>query len=199
MKRFLPTIIGLLLGGASAFAANISTLSPSPNFSEASQIVGTLNTVIQNVNTQGPGLLPSGLVGGLPAATTGTTIQALGTVTLPASFLANIGQGVRVTCWGAGTNTGTNTLTIQFGTATALAVSPGATTTATFQAKATIIKTGASTQQIWQEGQYNATWVTPTNTSGTQTDTSSIAITCSGTSTTSTNFTLNGMFVEVLK
>jgi hypothetical protein len=41
--------------------------------------------------------------------------------------------------------------------------------------------------------------VLPTIISATQTDTAAITITCSGTSTTSTNFTLDGMFVTTLQ
>lgn len=134
-----------------------------------------------------------------PATTTGTTIQTLGTLTLPASLLANAGQGVRIHCWGAGTNTGTNTLTLQFGSQTAFAVAGGATTAGTFDAQMDVVKSGASTQQIFSKGWFNVTMTQPVNTAGTQADTATIPITCSGTSTTSAQFTLNGMTVELLK
>jgi hypothetical protein len=177
-------------------AANFSTLPSTPAFNEPSQIVATLNTLILQMNAQGPGL-----TGSAPnqTPTTGTTIQALGTVTIPAGILANPGQAIRVTCFGAGTVTGTNTLTLQFGTSTAFAIAGAATTAGQFQGYQLIMKTGASTQEVFSYGSFNTTFTTPTTIAATQTDTGPINETCSGTSTTSGQFTLNGMIVEQIK
>lgn len=193
LKRALATVTAVLCAGAIAFAANIPLLTgPQP----AGDLVSIVNGLINSINAS-TGL--SGYVGNLPATTTGTTIQTLGTGTLPAALLKRNGQGVRITCFGSGTSTGTNTLTVQVGTATAYAVAGAATTAGVFQATVTVSKTGASTQQILSGGSFNVTPVTPTIISATQTDTAPINVTCSGTSTTSAQFTLSGMFVETLQ
>jgi hypothetical protein len=198
--KLKQVLLAAVAAGALMFnqaeAANVPILTPSPNISEASQIVPTINTLIQSLNTNLGGEFGSSPV---QATTTQTTIQTLGTITLNGGTLANAGQAVRITCFGTGTATGTNTLTIQFGTATAFAVAGSATTAGVFQASVLVMKTGASTQQILSQGSFNATLTTATEQSATQTDTSPINVTCSGTSTTSGNFTLNGMIGETIK
>ena len=192
MKRLFYALTGLVFTALTAFGANIPLLT-GPQ--DPSQLNATINQVIQSINTGVEGSI-GGFVG--PAATTGTSIQILGTATIAANSLAN-GQSVRVTCWGAGTATGTNTLTIQVGTATAFAVAGAGTTAGTFKAQVLLQKTGASTQSLWSEGAFNVTPVQPVIVAATQTDTAAIPVTCSGTSTTSTNFTLNGMIAEQIK
>jgi hypothetical protein len=194
-KRIAYALTGLVLSSVIALGANLPLIPSNPNYSDPSQIIPTLNFLVQSINAGVEGSL-GGFVG--PQATTGTTIQVLGTATIPASSLSN-GQAVRVVCWGTGTATGTNTLTIQVGTNTAFAVAGGATTAGVFRATVYIQKTGSSTQSIWSDGVFNTTATTPVITAGTQTDTSPIPVTCSGTSTTSTNFTLNGMIAEQIK
>lgn len=195
LKRLLAVMAAIMTAGTVAFAANIPLVS-GPQ--DPSQLQATINGVIQSVNTGTQGL-NGGYVGGLPLATTGTSIQTLGSVTLPASILNATGKGVRLKCWGSGTSTGTNTMTMQFGNATAFAIAGSATTAGVFQSEVDVIKTGASTQQILSSGAFNTTLTTPTNISGSVTDTAAITVTCSGTSTTSGQFTLGGMFVEVLQ
>lgn len=193
MKRIAFGFGALLLSASVAFAA---ALTPLTGPQDPSQINATVNQIIQQANRT---IGVVGYPGGLPAATTGTTIQALGTVTLPPNQLALAGQGVRITCTASGTVTGTNTLTVQVGTATAYAVAGAATTAGVFKATVLVQKTGASTQQIWSDGAFNTTLTTPTIISATQTDTAGINVTCSGTSTTSANFTLSEMIVENLQ
>lgn len=195
LKRIAYALTGLMLTGALAFAANLSLLPSTSQYSEPSQIVGTLNTVIRNINSGVQGQL-TGFVG--PAATVGTTIEVLGTTTIPANALSN-GQAVRAECWGTGTATGTNTLTIQVGTATAFATAGSATTAGVFRVRVMVQKTGASTQSIWSEGRFNTTLTLPTIIAATQTDTADIPVKCSGTSTTAAQFTLNGMVTEQIK
>jgi hypothetical protein len=163
--------------------------------SESSQLVPCLNQTIQSINAGVNGLLSSSPT---QATTTGTTIQTLGTLTINAGVLALPGQAVRVVCLGSGTATGTNTLTMQAGNATAFAIAGTATTAAGFVGELIIYKTGASTQQIGGRGQAGAV-TTSSVVSGTLTDTAPINVTCSGTSTTTGNFTLNGMFMEQVK
>jgi hypothetical protein len=193
LKKFLAASAAVLVAGSVAYAAQIPLITGAQ---DPSQLNATINSVIQAVNA-GTGL--AGYVGGLPLATTGTTIQTLGSITLPAGQLKSVGQGVRIVCYGNGTATGTNTMTVQVGTATAYAVAGAGTTAGVYQTIVTVYKSGANTQQILSSGSFNTTLTLPTIISATQTDTAAITITCSGTSTTSTNFTLDGMFVTTLQ
>ncbi len=198
-KLFAAMVAVLLLAlSPSVYAANIPlfTGATGGGCSEASQLVPCLNQTIQAVNVGVAGLLGSSPT---QATTTGTSIQTLGTVTIPGGTLATPGQSIRIKCFGTGTSTGTNTLTVQVGSATAFAVAGAATTAGVFTADVFVMKTGASTQQIWSQGQFNATLTTPTEQPGTLTDTAGINVTCSGTSTTTGQFTLNGMVVEQIK
>lgn len=198
MFRKLSAALVAVFLSASAFAANLPLFSGAAGggCSEASQLVPCLNQTIQAINSGVAGLLGSSPV---QATTTGTTIQALGTVTIPAGTLANAGQAVRVKCFGSGTNIGTNTLTVQVGSSTAFAVAGALTTAGSFDVEVYVMKTGASTQQILSKGQFNATLTAETTVAGTNTDTAGINAVCSGTSTTAGNFTLNGMTVEQVK
>jgi hypothetical protein len=192
LKRIAYALTGLVLTGVIALGANIPLLTGAQ---DPSQLNATINQLILSINSGVEGSI-GGFVG--PQATTGTTIQILGTATINANSLT-AGQSVRVTCWGAGTATGTNTLTIQVGTATAFAVAGGATTAGTFKASVLLQKTGASTQSLYSDGVFNVTSTQPVITAATQTDTAAIPVTCSGTSTTLGNFTLNGMIAEQIK
>lgn len=198
LRKLLAALAAVLVSATVALAANLPlfTGAAGGGCAEASQLVPCLNQTIQAINAGVAGLLGSSPV---QATTTGTSIQALGTVTIPGGTLANAGQAVRVKCFGTGTSTGTNTLTVQVGSATAFAVAGGATTAGVFEADVFVMKTGASTQQIWSQGQFNATNATPTQQAGTLTDTAGINVVCSGTSTTTGQFTLNGMVVEQIK
>lgn len=197
MRKLFAALVAVLFA-STAFAANLPlfTGAAGGGCSEASQLVSCLNQTIQSINSGVAGLLGSSPT---QAATTGTTIQTLGTVTIPGGTLASAGQSIRIKCFGTGTSTGTNTLTVQVGSATAFAVAGAATTAGVFSADVFVMKTGASTQQIWSQGQFNATIATPTEQAGTLTDTAGINVTCSGTSTTTGQFTLNGMVVEQIK
>ena len=50
MKRFLSTLTAIFVSGAIALAANLPLVPSSPTYSEASQIVGTLNALIAQLN-----------------------------------------------------------------------------------------------------------------------------------------------------
>lgn len=193
MKRLAAALVAFLYS-TSVFAANLPLLS-GPRYSEPSQILPTVNTVIQSINAGVNGLLGSSTGG----TTTGTSIQALGTVTINPNVLNTVGQALRIKCWGTGTATGTNTLTLQYGTATVIAVAGGATTAGVFSAEATVLLTGSKTEDLIETGIFNATPATSVHVAATQDNTTALAATCSGTSTTSTNFTLTGMTVEQIK
>lgn len=201
LKRFSSALTAILVTGCLALAANVPLVPQNSQYSEASQIIGTLNYVIGTINANGPGVPPGGLVSGLPAATTGTSIQTLGSTTLPAGTLAQVGQAVRVTCGGHGTAAGNNTLTISFGAApVTYAAANTATTAGVTKAEMVIFKTGASTQNVLGSAVFNATPIAATQQSGTETDTNALSILCRGTSTGAAgDFTLDSMTVEQIK
>lgn len=193
MKRLAIALLGLLIS-TSAFAANLPLLS-GPQYSEPSQILPTVNTVIQNINAGVTGTLGSSTGG----TTTGTSIQTLGTVTINPNVISVPGQAIKIQCWGTGTATGTNTLTLQYGTATVIAVAGGATTAGVFYAEATVLLTSSKNEDLIEMGIFNATPATSVHVAATQDNTTALNALCRGTSTTSANFTLTGMLVTQLK
>jgi hypothetical protein len=52
MKRFLSALTAIFVSGAIALAANLPLVPSTPQYSEASQIIGTLNALIQQLNGQ---------------------------------------------------------------------------------------------------------------------------------------------------
>jgi hypothetical protein len=192
-KRLLAAALtGLFLSGV-AFANNLPLITGAQ---DPSQLNATINTLIQSINANTTGLVGSYVTS---TATTGTSIQALGTVTIAPNLLSSPGQALRIKCWGTGTATGTNTLTLQYGTATVIAVAGGATTAGVFSAEAIVLLTGSKTEDLIETGIFNATPATSVHVAATQDNTTSLNAVCSGTSTTLGNFTLTGMTVEQLK
>jgi hypothetical protein len=200
MRKFSAALVAVLLSAQCALfapvtvrAANLPLFPPTQPL-DASQILPTINTLIQSINAGVAGEISSSPV---QATTTGTTIQTLGTGTIPGGTLVTAGQAVRAKCFGSGGATGTNTLTVQVGSSAAFAVT-GAVAGA-FGVDVLVFKTGPNTQQILTKGQFNATPAAQTIVSGANNDTNPISIVCSGTSTTTGQFTLNGLIVEQIK
>jgi hypothetical protein len=179
-------------------AATIPTFSGAAGggCSEASQIVACLNQTILAINS-GVGELGSSPT---QATTTGTTIQVLGTVSVPGGVLANPGQALRVKCFASDAGgAGADVLTVQVGSSTAFAVTATAATAGALDADVIVFKTGSSTQQILSKGQFNATPIAQTIVAGANSDVNGFNITCSGTTPTTGDLTLRGMYVEQIK
>lgn len=194
IRKLSAALAAVVVSAGIALAANLP-LFPSSQPLDASQLVSALNTLIQSINAGSSGLISSSPV---QATTTGTTIQTLGTGTIPGGALVNAGQAARAKCFATGGSGATNTLTIQVGSSTAFAVSSAATAGA-FTVDVIVFKTGPNTQQILSKGQFNATPAAQTIVAGSNVDTSPINITCSGTTSTTGNLTLNGLIVEQIK
>jgi hypothetical protein len=195
MRKQLVAALVAVLFSTSVLAANLP-LFPSTQPIDSSSLLGALNQLIQSINSGVAGEISNSPV---QATTTGTTIQTLGTGTIPGGALVSAGQAVRAKCFGSGSALGTNTLTVQVGSSTAFAVVGTATTAGAFSVEVLVMKTGASTQQILTKGQFNATPATQTIVAGANNDINPISIVCSGTSTTTGAFTLNGLIVEQIK
>lgn len=132
------------------------------------------------------------------APTTGTTAQTLATCVLPANALSVNGAGVKVKAWGTtAANANNKTFAIYLG-ATACSSLTSATNNGNLAVEATIIRTGAATQEcggtaMSSNGGVNVIRATPAE------DTTA-AITLDIVSTTPTaagDFTFRGLLVEI--
>ena len=106
MRKLLAALVAVLFS-ASAFAAGLPSLPSSPTYSEASQIVGTINALIQQLNGQ-TGYAPAQFVpvGSFCSATTATTTDVCTGQRGTAAYTA---QGT-IAAGGVVTETITNTL-----------------------------------------------------------------------------------------
>lgn len=199
MKK-LFIALGLIVTGASAALAG--GYPGVPNVTgpqDIATINSTLNSVIANVNNNSTGLLY-----GLYAPVTSTaaaTTQTLGSYTLPASYLTNVGQSIRIRgqfTTAANANSKTPILTFGTYTYTGTALTGAGAQSASYEC--TVTKTGASTQNVVCSGLSVVTPVAVTSASGTSTDTGTIAITAQVTQgAASADTVLVGFTVESLR
>jgi len=194
LKKAACAFVALVASASLALAANIPLLT-GPQ--DSSQLIASLNQVIQAVN--------SGVVGKLYANGVGTgtgadtTEDTLFTYTLPANTVANVGDTLRIKC-GTLTNATSTTKVVKlyFGatsfTGTATSVS-GA-----YNLELIVIRTAAATQTIYASGTGGAGGVTPilpTSTAGTDDFTTALTIKCTGTNGTSEANQITGKFMSV--
>lgn len=201
MLRLRPFIAAALLSllAIPAGAANLPLLSGS-QYSEPSQVLATVNTVIQNINAGVSGLLSNSLAQFSTAA--GTTEQTMFTYTLPPNGLA-IGQSIDVRCWGStGATANNKTRKLYYGAAVI--------TTATEAANAqpwmlhyVVTRTASATEAFSGDGLAGTGGVTPLNTvtQGTDDGTAAVVIKCTGTDGTSAagDILANGMVVQAIR
>lgn len=201
LKGFLAGAAAVLFAASVAGAANLSLLSGS-QYSEPSQILATINTLIQNINSGVSGRLNASLTAiGTPLGT--TVDQTLFSYTLPANTLANAGDSVRVICWGATpANGNTKTIKLNFGasqltSANSIQTAPN---NGKFRLELIVMRSGAATQQVMGNGTVIATPISVYTNAGTDALTSDVAITCVGnTPTAPQDITAQGMLVEQIK
>lgn len=105
-------VVGITFGAS--WAANVP-LQTNAAFNEPSQILSTVNSVLQVINTNVSGVVAV-QVG--PINSTATTAeQTLATFTIPAGTLASPGQSLRLMCsGGSGSNTNQKTMHLYYGT-----------------------------------------------------------------------------------
>jgi hypothetical protein len=199
MKLFKKLSIGFVALAASAsvaLAANIPLIS-GPQ--DSSQLIASLNQVIQAVNSGVVGkLYANGVTVGTGADTTEDTLY---TYTLPANTLANTGDMLRIRCGTTSPATATNkTVKLYFGASSfstgAVAVNPGS-----FNTELIVIRTGAATQAVWGSGSGgdDGTQVVllATYTAGTDDLTTALTIKCTGTNGTANANDISGRFMSV--
>jgi hypothetical protein len=200
LKRIVYALTGLIMTGALAFGANIALLS-GPQYSEPSQILATVNTVIRSINAGVGGLINAQT--GAVATGTGTAEQTLQTYTMPASQLASAGQAVRIRCWGTtGANANNKTRKLYFG-ASVISTATEAANAQNWVLELVVMRTGAATQSVSGTGLAGTGGVTPLSyvNQGTDSLTAGVVIKCTGTDGTSSagDITANGMLVEQIK
>lgn len=200
IKGFLAGAAAVVFAAGMAGAANLSLLSGS-QYSEPSQILATVNTVIQNINFGVSGRLSAGLTA--TGTSLGTTVdQTLMTYTLPASQLANPGDTIKVVCWGTtAANSNVKTAKLNFGTSQIVTSSTsGSPNAAKWRLELVVMRSGAATQTVMGNGQILASPISIYTNAGTDSLAASVAITCQGnTPTAPQDLTAQGMLVEQIK
>jgi hypothetical protein len=195
MKKLLIAL-GLILTSTEAFAGSYP---PAPYLTAPIE-AGTapFNQVIANINTNSTGLLYA--MQAPVTATAAATTQTLASYTLPASYLTNVGQTIRIKgTFTTAANANSKTPIITFGTYTLTGTALTGAGAQSARYECTITKTGASTQNAVCEGLSVTTPVAPTQANGTSTDTAGIAITAQCTQgaasadCTAVNFTVESL------
>lgn len=201
IKGFLAGAAAVFFAAGVAGAANLSLLSGS-QYSEPSQILATVNALIQNINFGVSGRLNASVTA--TGTTSATTVdQNLMTYSLPANQLANAGDGIRVVCWGAAaSNANAKTAKLTFGTSTISTANSttGITSGAKWRLELVVLRSGAATQTVMGNGQTLATPLSIYTNAGTDSLTSAVTIACAGnTPTAPQDLTAQGMLVEQIK
>ncbi len=196
MKGFLAGAAAVLFAAGVAGAANLSLLS-GPQ--DPSQLLATINTLVQNINFGVSGRLSANST----ATGTTTTIEnTMMTYSLPANRLAADGDAVRVVCWGtSATNANAKSVRLYFGasylsTAT-IADGPSAKN---WRLDLTVIRAGAAAQQVMGNGVIAGLTPTIYINAGTDSLAAAVIIKCTGiTPTAAQDLTARGMLVEQIK
>ena len=196
LKKFLTGVLAAAFIGGLAAASNISLLS-GPQ--DPSQLLATVNSLIQSINSGVNGRLTAVVV---PASNTTSAEQTLATYTLPANRIAATGDAVRIRCWGTtAANSNLKTIKVYFGTSSFSSASAGgAPNNKTFDADFVVVRSAAALQNITGRIAFDLTSTT-WQTTATPTDSwaANQTIKCTGTGASNTDITVNGMLVEQVK
>lgn len=195
LKRLLAALGAVLGATAIGVAANLSLVTGAQ---DPSQLNATINTLITNINQSVSRIG----VGAQQVQATGTTAeQTLYQYTLPAGYLANAGDGVRISCWGVDSATGNNkSQKLYFGNSSITTPTAG-TNNKGWRLQMTVMRTGATSQAIDSWGLVDTTAVTPANASGSDTLANALTIKCTTTLGTASAADVvgQGFLVEAIK
>lgn len=179
--------------------SNLSLISGAGN-AEASQIIPTVNTLIQNINNGVAGMLFANLsTGATGANTTATDLQSY---TLPAGFITATRPGLRIRAWGAtGATANNKTITLNFGATAYTIASAAALNNVTWSATLEIWRTAAATQRIFGTGYQGTTNIAMAYTAGTDDFSTALTIRVIGTNGTAAanDILCYGMVGEVIQ
>lgn len=196
MRKLLSTVAAIFFAGSVAWGANLPLLS-GPQ--DPSQLLATLNSLIQSINT-GVGGLMNAQTGAVStsATTVETTLQSF---TLPGGTLSTAGQAIRVTCWGGtGANANNKTMKLYFGS-TSIATPTAGTNNKGWFLEMIVMRRTATTQGFLGKGVVDTTSVSPGTADAAETLANNILIKCTGTNGTAsaTDITAQGMITELIK
>lgn len=194
LKRILAASGAFLAACAIAAAANLSLLS-GPQ--DPSQLLATINTLIQTLNTS---VSRIGVASTAVASSATSAEQTLFTYTLPPGTLANPGDSVRITCWGIdATNSDNKAQKLYFGSSS-IATPTAATSNKGWRLVMTVMRRTATTQAVDSWGLVDTTSVTPANADGSETLANATTIKCTTTTAgTASDVTGQGMLVEAIR
>lgn len=196
----------LVTTAAVVFAAGVSIASQIPIVSgpqDPSQLLSTINTLIQSINAGVNGRLTAQVTATGTTTTGGESTMA--TYTLPASTLANPGDAVRVLCWGGTASNGNaKTARLYFGTSSIIWSTSGtgysSPNNKPWYLELIVMRNGAATQQVMGRGTVDASPMTLYAQAGSDTLTSAVTIKCTGlTPTAVQDMTAQGFLVEQIK
>lgn len=200
LKKFLLGVAAVVFASVTAIGANLSIMS-GPQ--DPSQLLATINTLIQSINTGVSGRLSANLTATGTGITTAET--NLFSYSLPASQLAASGDAVRVVCWGtSAANSNAKTATLYFG-ASSVSTSGAVVGSALFnnvkwRLEMIVMRSGAATQVVTGNGQVSTSPVAIYTNSGTDSLAAAVTIRCTGTTATALqDITAQGMLVEQIK
>lgn len=198
LKGFLAGIAGVFFASCLAGAANLSLMS-GPQ--DPSQLLASLNTLIQSINFGVNGRLSASVTA---VGTTTTVEQTLMTYTLPANRLATDGDAVRVVCWGQTfANNNSKTIKVYFGNSsisTASFASDLSPNGKKWQIELIAMRSGAATQMVTGRASVDGTGVVIYTNEGTDALTAAVTVKCTGTTLQSIrDVTAQGMLVEQIK
>jgi hypothetical protein len=166
----------------------------------AANIVDASNAIINAVNGS---FGQAGLLFSYYTATgngADTTEDTLATFSLPANTFATTGEMLRIRAWGKTAANGDNkTMKLYFG-ASVVTTPTAATNNKGWFLQLEVIRSGASTQQVFGTGLVDTTAVTPYYNAGADTDTAAIVIKCTGQAGTgnANDILLEGMVIETV-
>ena len=198
MRKFLTALVALVAAAGISRAANVPLLSGA-QYSEPSQILATINTLIQTINSN-----VGGLANSQPTAVAGSATsaeQTFFTYTLPAAAIASAGQGIRVYCWGGTGATATNkTMKLYFGNQ--VVATPAAATNNKGWLLEQVVYTRSATRQAFMgKGTVDTTAVAIVASDATETLASGVVIKCTGiqASAVAHEIVASGFLVELIK
>lgn len=197
MKRILLSLFVGTFCVSHALAGNYPPLSYNNSPVDTPQKM--VNDLASSINTNSTGLLYA--LYAPVTATAAATTQTLGSYTLPASYLTNVGQSLRIkVSYTTAANANSKTPVLTFGTYTLTGTALTGAGAQSARYECVVTKTGASTQNIVCEGLSVVTPVAVTQANGTSTDTAGIAINGQCTQgAASADCTLVSMTVESLR
>jgi hypothetical protein len=135
------------------------------------------------------------------AGNVGAGTDDLISYTLPASVLNLTGRGLRITAWGtAANNANAKTVTFEFGGQQVMTQALTANQASNWRISVLAFRTGSSTQDVFAELIQVGTALIhkQTLTAGTQTESGTIVLKCTGTATTDNDIVQEGLLVEAL-